>query len=80
MGIRFRKLINEKCKDCIYDPLSRLGNWKQQVEGCTSKNCALWPVRPVPRRRKVNPLPPLGAKRMTPERTVSDGRFKPKLP
>ena len=40
-----RKAIDAKCKDCIYDPLSGLGTWKQQVQGCTSKECGLWPVR-----------------------------------
>lgn len=39
-----RKAIDAKCKDCIYDPLSGLGTWKQQVQGCTSKDCGLWPV------------------------------------
>jgi hypothetical protein len=42
-----RKAINEKCKDCIYDPLSGLGNWRQQVTACTIKTCSLWPVRPL---------------------------------
>lgn len=39
--------INEKCKDCIYDPAVK-GTWREQVELCTSeKSCALWPYRPV---------------------------------
>ena len=42
-----RKAINEKCKDCIYDPLSGLGTWRQQVECCTSHDCPLYPVRPI---------------------------------
>lgn len=42
-----RKAINEKCRDCIYDPLSGLGNWRQQVTACTIKTCSLWPVRPL---------------------------------
>jgi hypothetical protein len=42
-----RAAINAKCKDCIYDPLSGLGNWRQQVTGCTAKTCPLWPVRPL---------------------------------
>ena len=42
-----RRAINAKCVDCIHDPLSGLGNWRQQVEACTSKACPLWPVRPV---------------------------------
>jgi hypothetical protein len=41
-----RKAINEKCRDCIYDPKSGLGNWRQQVEGCTIQSCSLWPYRP----------------------------------
>jgi hypothetical protein len=45
MGLR--AAINAKCKDCIYDPLSGLGTWRQQVEGCTCLNCPLWLVRPV---------------------------------
>ena len=42
-----RAAINAKCKDCIYDPKSGLGTWRQQVEGCTCRNCPLWPVRPM---------------------------------
>lgn len=42
-----RKLINQHCKDCVYDPKSGLGTWRQQTEGCTVKSCALYPVRPV---------------------------------
>lgn len=41
------KAINEKCKDCIYDPACP-GTWREQVEKCTSEGrCALWPYRPV---------------------------------
>lgn len=42
-----RAAINAKCKECIYDPLSGLGNWRQQVTGCTAKACPLWTVRPL---------------------------------
>jgi hypothetical protein len=41
-----RKAINDYCKGCIYDSLSGLGTWRQQVEGCTSPECELYPVRP----------------------------------
>jgi hypothetical protein len=41
-----RRAINEKCRECIYDPLSGGGTWRQQVEACTSRNCPLYPVRP----------------------------------
>jgi hypothetical protein len=40
------KAINDKCKDCIYDPAVG-GTWREQVQLCTSeKSCALWPYRP----------------------------------
>lgn len=41
-----RAAINAKCKDCIYDPKSGHGTWRQQVEGCTVSRCPLFPVRP----------------------------------
>ncbi len=50
MALSMRKAINAKCKDCIYDPKSGLGTWRQQVEGCTSTNCALYPLRPVSKK------------------------------
>ena len=43
-----RKAIAAKCKDCIYDPESGLGTWRNQVYLCTAKECPLYPVRPVP--------------------------------
>lgn len=46
MAASLRTAINEKCKDCIYDPQSGLGHWRQQVEGCTVKACPLFEVRP----------------------------------
>ena len=45
MGISYRKLIDEKCKDCTYDPLD-VGNWRQQTGDCRVKLCPLWHVRP----------------------------------
>jgi hypothetical protein len=47
MGASLRGSINAKCRDCIYDPKSGLGNWRQQVSLCTVYKCPLWPVRPV---------------------------------
>lgn len=41
-----RKAINDKCKDCIYDPESGLGTWRQQVEACGVVACPLHPYRP----------------------------------
>lgn len=42
-----RKSVNDKCKECIYDPLTK-GTWRKQVEECTSYACPLYTVRPVP--------------------------------
>ena len=41
-----KKCIEEKCKDCTYDPLAG-GTWREQVEQCTIRTSALWPVRPI---------------------------------
>ena len=41
-----RKSIDKMCKQCIYDPHPGNGTWRQQVEACTSKDCALFDVRP----------------------------------
>ena len=40
-----QKAINDKCKDCIYDPLAG-GTWRQQVESCEIMDCPLWVFRP----------------------------------
>ena len=49
--VSFRAAINDKCKSCIYDELSK-GTWRKQVEDCLSeKTCPLWPVRPVPTKK-----------------------------
>lgn len=45
-----RAAINAKCKECIYDPMGGGGNWRQQVEACTSRSCPLFPVRPTSRK------------------------------
>jgi len=47
MAVSLRTAINAKCKECIYDPKSGLGNWRQQVAGCQITRCALWNVRPT---------------------------------
>ncbi len=46
-----RKAINDKCRDCSYDPYGK-GNWRQQVTACTVTTCPLWPVRPVSKPKK----------------------------
>lgn len=50
MRLTRQQAINQKCKDCIYDPLDS-GNWKQQVSRCTHAACSLHPYRPVSRPR-----------------------------
>lgn len=47
-----RAAINAKCRECIYDPLSGMGTWRQQVAACTAPNCPLYPLRPMPSEGK----------------------------
>ena len=63
-----QKAINAKCKDCIYDPKSGLGTWRQQVAGCTCTDCPLYPYRPLPDRRDRTGEP--GGARKTPAAEV----------
>jgi hypothetical protein len=53
-----RKAIDEKCKDCSYDNLD-VGTWRNQVERCPSKKCALWPHRPVSHPKSKQNTPDL---------------------
>ena len=48
-GLRSR--IDAKCRECVYDPLDK-GTWRKQVENCTSPNCPLFDVRPLPIKKK----------------------------
>ncbi len=41
-----RKAINDKCRECIYDPMAE-GNWRQQISACTSPKCPLYAHRPI---------------------------------
>lgn len=50
-----RRAINDKCKDCLYDPLQS-GTWREQIEACTSGNCPLFPVRPLSKGRTQRTL------------------------
>ncbi len=43
-----RKAIDATCKSCIYDELSGLGTWREQIARCTCTDCPLWPVRTGP--------------------------------
>lgn len=53
MGLR--SAINAKCKDCIYDPKSGLGAWRQQVQACAIQSCSLWPYRPQSKSTSASP-------------------------
>lgn len=58
--ISLRKVINDKCKECLYDPYEK-GTWRMQVQGCTSPMCPLYPVRPTPIAKKsaIFPIKPI---------------------
>lgn len=45
-----KQAIDQKCKDCNYDPLDR-GTWRQQIERCTATDCPLWEYRPKSRAK-----------------------------
>ena len=47
-----RKRVDEKCKDCIYDPTAP-GTWRQQVFLCSANSCPLWDIRAKP----TSPIP-----------------------
>ena len=52
-----RQAINNKCRECIYEPYPGGGSWRQQVEACTSPKCPLFPVRPLSKAKaRVEPL------------------------
>lgn len=45
--LSLRDAINAKCRECIYDPQSGSGTWREQVTACTSRTCPLFAVRPT---------------------------------
>jgi hypothetical protein len=53
-----RRAINAKCKECIYDRVAD-GTWREQVESCTSQDCALWILRPRASRAVDEAVPGL---------------------
>lgn len=42
-----RRAIDQKCKSCLYDELA-LGSWRAQIAACSSPDCPLYGVRPLP--------------------------------
>ena len=67
-----RKAINDKCKDCLYDPKCGGGTWREQIAKCSSINCPLWPVRPAARAGS-----PLGDPPRNPDTVSSDWLKRP---
>lgn len=43
-----KKAIEDMCKSCIYDGSNGSGTWREQCANCPSKNCPLYPLRPLP--------------------------------
>jgi hypothetical protein len=40
--------VHAKCVECIFvERAAGCGNWRQQVEACTSTTCPLWAIRPL---------------------------------
>ena len=61
-----RKAINDKCRDCAYDPLAE-GTWRAQVSDCGGTECPLYRVRPLSK----------GAKEATPTYPTSQTEIVP---
>lgn len=56
--LSLRGAINAYCRSCIHDPYGGGGQWREQVDACTSANCPLRPVRPrTYRGEKAQPAP-----------------------
>lgn len=43
---RVWKLIDAKCRDCVYDS-EEPGTWVEQIEACQISDCPLWEIRKV---------------------------------
>jgi hypothetical protein len=54
------KAVEQKCAECIYDPGSGGGTWREQVMACSDSSCPLYHIRPLPEGEKhaENPLIP----------------------
>ena len=63
--LSLRAAINAMCRGCLYDLGSGNGGWREQVRGCSSSNCPLHPVRPMP---------------VTARKSGKDGRDGPLVP
>lgn len=76
--IGFREAVNAKCKDCIYDEHSGLGNWRQQVEACPMKDCPLYDLRPIskPHKQSTGAIPDGLAKWQIEQAKSSNDKYK----
>lgn len=45
----YGEAVAQMCRECIYDPKSGLGTWREQVAQCACTTCPLWRKRPGPR-------------------------------
>ena len=63
-----RTAINEKCRQCTYDPANG-GTWRQQTDECTAISCPLHPVRPRPYVARAAAA--VGPNRANPEREAA---------
>ncbi len=66
-----RKAINNKCRECIYDPLDK-GTAAQQIACCVSSDCSLHSVRPM--TATIIPSSLLDAYRITPEQLDAEAK------
>lgn len=48
----YKQAVEDKCKECIYDPFNGVGTWREQTESCTATSCPLYVVRPVSKPKK----------------------------
>ena len=51
------KLVEQMCIYCIYDPGCGGGSWRAQVKACTSVECPLYGIRPLPLGEKHENAP-----------------------
>jgi hypothetical protein len=64
--LSLRAAIDSMCRSCIYDPGNGNGGWRVQVAGCSSSNCPLHSVRPLP----VKATNPASGRRTTPAAVI----------
>ena len=48
IGKSYKNAVKNKCRECIYDPSGGRGGVLQQIAACSSRDCPLFNVRPLP--------------------------------